>query len=63
MSEITQLLKLLPDPQKSLGEILVQYYDTMKMLERCKDRGGKQATKIVMTMNDIENLYKNGTKI
>lgn len=58
MSDIRQAIKLLDEPSKSIGEILLEFYDTMKSLEKDEHRGGKQATKIVMTINDIEKLIK-----
>lgn len=56
MSDIRLSIKQLPDPDKSIGEILVEFYETMKQLEKDPHRSGKQATKIIMTMNDIKNL-------
>lgn len=58
MSDIRQSVEALDEPAKSIGKILIEYYETMKKLERDRERGGKQATKIVMTINDIEALIK-----
>jgi hypothetical protein len=63
MSDVRIGISQLPEPSKSIGEILIEFYETMKQLETDKHRGGKQATKIVMTINDIENLYKNDKSI
>lgn len=63
MSEIRIVIKQLEEPDKSLGEILIQFYETMKSLEPDEHRGGKQATKIVMTINDIKKLGAGNGKI
>lgn len=60
MSDIRQSIKQLEEPSKIIGEILLEFYETMKALEKDKQKGGKQATKIVMTINDIENLCGGG---
>jgi hypothetical protein len=56
MSNIIDAIKELKNPAKSIGEILIEFYETMKALETDEHRGGKQATKIVMTISDIEKL-------
>ena len=56
MSNIEDGINQLKDPDKKIGEILMQFYETMKTLESDKHRGGKQATKIAMTINDILNV-------
>ncbi len=56
MSNLREAIQSLAEPSKSIGIILMEYYDTMKGLETDPHRGGKQATKIVMTINDIERL-------
>lgn len=56
MSNIKIAIKQLPEPDKSIGEALIEFYATMKELEKDEHRGGKQATKIVMTINDIKKL-------
>lgn len=53
MSDIRMALEGVDDPQKSIGKILIDFYENMKDLERDPHRGGKQATLIIMTMNDI----------
>lgn len=57
MSDIRIAIEQLDEPQKSLGKALMEFYETMKSLEKDEHRGGKQATKIVMTINDIEKLF------
>lgn len=56
MSDIRNGIRTLTEPSKSIGEALIEFYETMKALESDTERGGKQATKIVMTINDIEKL-------
>lgn len=48
------------EPQKSIGKMLIDCYENMKDLERDPHRGGKQATLIVMTINDIQGLIASG---
>jgi hypothetical protein len=54
MSDIRIAIHGLPEPDKSIGKALMEFYETMKELEKDQHRGGKQATKIVMTINDIK---------
>lgn len=58
MSDIRIAIQQLEEPSKSIGEILIEFYSTMKALENDQHRGGKQATKIVMTISDLEKLIK-----
>lgn len=58
MSNLTDAVKLMSEPDKSLFELLIEFYTTMKQLEHDENREGKQATKIVMTVNDIQVIYK-----
>lgn len=58
MSDIRNSVNQLPEPDKSIGLILMEFYETMKALERDEHRGGKQATKIVMTISDISELVE-----
>lgn len=44
--------------EKEIGLILVEFYSTMKKLETDSERGGKQATKLIMTMNDLLILFE-----
>ena len=56
MRNVKEAIQMLEEPDKSIGNILIEFYETMKSLEKDEHRGGKQATKIVMTINDIKNL-------
>jgi len=56
MSDIKQAIQQLQEPDKSIGNALMEFYETMKSLEKDEHRGGKQATKIVMTINDIKSI-------
>lgn len=56
MSNIRLAIEQLQEPDKSIGKILMDFYEIMKSLENDPRRGGKQATKIVMTINDIKSL-------
>jgi hypothetical protein len=58
MSSLKQVLQQLPEPTKEIGNMLIEFYDTMKALEKDAERGGKQATKIVMTISDFETFHK-----
>jgi hypothetical protein len=63
MSDIRIAIKQLPEPNKSIGEALIEFYETMRGLENDKEhRGGKQATKIVMTISDIKEIFENELK-
>ncbi len=59
MSNTKQTRNPLTELSKSIGKILIEFYDTMKLLEKDEHRGGKQATIIVMTINDIEKTFEN----
>jgi hypothetical protein len=43
---------------KEIGQILIEFYDTMKQLENDFARHGKQATKLIMTINDLKELIE-----
>jgi hypothetical protein len=58
MSSLKQALQQLPEPTKEIGNMLIEFYETMKALEKDAERGVKQATKIVMTINDFETFNK-----
>ena len=58
MSEIRFAVKLLDEPSKSIATILCEFYDNMKALESDEQRGGKQATLILMATNDLESIIK-----
>lgn len=49
----------LDEQDKGIGAMLIEFYDTMKLLEADPECSGKQATKIIMTMNDIKNIFNN----
>lgn len=57
MSDIKKQISKLDEPGHSIGEILIEFYETMKQLEKSKERAGKQATKIVMTIGEIEEIW------
>ena len=56
MSSLHLALQQLPEPTKTIGNMLIEFYDTMKALEKDAERGGKQATKVIMTISDFETL-------
>ena len=56
MSDIRFAISQLGEPEKSIGNILIEFYQIMKNLEKDPERGGKQATKIVMSINEIKDL-------
>lgn len=60
MSDIRIGIAQMGEPEKGLYEALIEFYDTMKDLEKepAEHKGGKQATKIVMTASDIEAIFK-----
>lgn len=55
MSNIKAAIAQLSEPSKSIGELLIEFYETMKFLE---GEPGKQATKIVMSINDFDDLVE-----
>jgi len=58
MSDIRKAIPHLPEPDKSLHNSLIEFYQTMKALEKDEERGGKQAVKIIMTVNDIKEIFE-----
>lgn len=56
MSNINKTINLMPEPDKSIGRVLIDFYETMKRLESDPNRGGKQATAITMAISDLENI-------
>lgn len=54
MSDIREGINGIPEPGRSIGLLLMDFYEQMKALERDPHRGGKQATAIVMAINDIK---------
>jgi hypothetical protein len=57
MSDIKQAIPYLTEPTKSIMETLIEFYETMKELEKDEEKGGKQATKIIMTTDDILKIF------
>lgn len=42
-----------------LGRILIEFHGDMTKLRRDSDAEHKQAVRLVMAMNDIQNLFEN----
>lgn len=53
MSDIRYSIEQLPEPEKSIGKLLIEFHETMRSLY---GEGGKKATKIVMTINDVQKI-------
>ena len=62
MGEIQIALEHSSEPTKSIGKLLIDFYEQMKRLETDSERGGKQATLIVMTISDLEALINSKTQ-
>jgi len=60
MSDIRQAITHMEEPDKSILSMLLDYYEGMTQLESDIQRGGKQATLTVMTVNDFKRLINNG---
>lgn len=58
MSDIRIAINLLEEPSKSIGKTLLEFYESMKELEKDSARDGKQATAIVMAMSDIKEIME-----
>ena len=58
MSDIRIAIKTLNEPDRLVAEALIEFYETMRELEQDRYRTGKQATKIVMTLNDIKQIFE-----
>ena len=58
MLDIKFAIKTLNEPDRLVVEALIDFYETMKSLEQDRYRSGKQATKIVMTLNDIKQIFE-----
>lgn len=54
MADIREGLQGINEPDRSIGFLLIEFYERMKALERDEHRGGKQATAIVMAINDVK---------
>jgi hypothetical protein len=46
MADIREGLQGVDEPDRSIGFLLIEFYESMKALERDDHRGGKQATAI-----------------
>lgn len=57
MADIRSIIPQLPEQEKGIAMALIDFYETMKGLENDPERGGKQATQIVMTISDIEKIF------
>lgn len=58
MSDIREGINGIPEPDRSIGLLLMDFYEQMKALERDPHRGGKQATAIIMAINDINEAAR-----
>jgi len=47
----------LSEKSKKVGATLIGFYETMKKLETDEHKEGKKATMLVMTINDIEEIF------
>lgn len=56
MSDIKAALQQCDDKTKTVGNILIDFYERMQKLELDRERGGKQATLIIMTIKDITDI-------
>lgn len=61
MGNIKQAIKQLHEPDKSIGNLLIEFYEQMKELETDPERGGKQAVAIVMAIDDFKRIINNQT--
>jgi hypothetical protein len=58
MSSIKYALQQCDEQTKTLGLLLIEFYENMKLLENDIEKGGKQAVLIIMSINDIKILNK-----
>lgn len=58
MTDIRISIEQMQEPDKSIGKALIEFYETMKSLEKDYHRGGKQATAVVMAMNDFNKIIE-----
>lgn len=54
MADIREALQGISDPDRAIGLLLIEFYESMRELEQDEHRAGKQATAIVMAINDIK---------
>lgn len=59
MADIREALQGITEPDRSIGLLLIAFYESMKALEGDAHREGKQATTIVMAINDIKMAVGN----
>jgi GGDEF domain-containing protein len=60
MSDIRHAIQHMEEPEKSILTMLLNYHEEMKRLESDIQKGGKQATLTVMTVNDFKKLINDG---
>jgi GGDEF domain-containing protein len=60
MSDIRRAIQHMEEPEKSILTMLLNYHEEMKRLESDIQKGGKQATLTVMTVNDFKKLINDG---
>ena len=58
MSNIRDGLLQWKDPDKSIGLLLLDFYNDMKDLEEEDQAKAKQAVRVVMAINDIKKIYE-----
>lgn len=63
MSNIREALAQVGGIDQKIGEILIEFYETMKRLESDPHRGGKQATKTVMAISDIKEVFEKQCRV
>lgn len=60
MGDIRCVIPQLLEPDRTIAETLVQFYEQMKSLDKLtnpNEKAGKKATAIVMAINDIKRAY------
>ncbi len=62
MADIRLGLHGIEEPDRSIGLLLDEFYRDMKDLEPDTERGGKQATRIIMGISDIKGAVLYGKK-
>jgi len=62
MSNIRQAITHMEEPDKSICNMLLDYYEGMKRLESDMQKGGKQATLTIMAVNDFKRLITDPEK-
>lgn len=54
MSDIKKALTLAGGEDEKIGNILIEFYEDMRKLEKDPERGGQQATLIIMTIQQLK---------